>query len=179
MTVAHCLWRRGWVAALLLLTILAPAATAQPDQASLLTELARLNALQLSRLDALSRGETLTPTEELGEHLFTVLDAICRIDDPAIVGPLLPFLGTGNRVVESVARFGEYSVEQIAGFVDSETSQRIGAASALYTLRVIQRTQPLSPAGRATLIRIASQRLEGQRDPATIEQARSLLAQLR
>jgi len=173
------LWRRGWVAALLLLTILAPAASAQPDQASLLNELARLDALQLSRLAALSRGETVAPTDELGEHLADVLDAVCGFDDPAIVKPLLPFLGTGNRVVESVARFGEYSVEQIANFVDSPESDAIGASSALFTLRVIQRTQPLSPAARATLIRIATQRLEGQHEPAVIEQARSLLAQLR
>jgi hypothetical protein len=168
------LWRRGWVAALLLLTILAPAASAQPDQSSLLNELARLDALQLSRLAALSRGETVAPTDELGEHLADVLDAVCGFDDPAIVKPLLPFLGTGNRVVESVARFGEYSVEQIAAFVDSPASEAIGASSALFTLRVIQRSQPLSTAGRATIIRIAGQRLEGQQAAAVIEQALEL-----
>jgi hypothetical protein len=53
--------------------------------------------------------------------LFTLLDAIRRYDDTRFVRPLL-LLGTGRRVIDTVARFGAHSVQQIAEFVDSGDS---------------------------------------------------------
>jgi hypothetical protein len=145
------------------LLVVASSAGAQPDQAALPALLTELH-----------RVETIAPTEEGSECLFTLLDAICRYDDPRIVRPLLPFLGTGRRVIDTVAKFGAYSVQPIADFVDSGQSDATGVSSALFTLRVIQRETLLDDAGRATVGRIAGQRLEGQQTAAVIEQALEL-----
>ena len=141
---------------------------------ALLRELNRVDALQRSRLEGLSRGETVAPTEELGEYLFILLDTVCSYNDPRIVKPLLPFLGTGRRVIDSVARFGTSSVQQIADFVDSDQSDAINLAPALFTLRAIQRELLVGSAERDVIIRIAGQRLEGQQPAAVIEQALEL-----
>ena len=145
------------------LLVVASSAGAQPDQAS-------LPAL----LTELQHVETIAPTEERSESLFTLLDAICRYDDPRIVRPLLPFLGTGRRVIDTVAKFGAHSVQQIADFVDSGESEATGVSSALFTLRVIQRDALLDDASRAVIVRIAGQRLEGQQAAAVIDQALEL-----
>jgi hypothetical protein len=58
-------------------------------------------------------GEALAPARDESEYLFKVLDIVSQYGDSIVIDPLDAFIGTGNRVIDAVARFGEPAVTRV------------------------------------------------------------------
>src|SRR5689334_17782985 len=81
----------------------------------LFNELNRLRRYLDDRLAAIEKGTPLPPEEDHGEYLIDVLSTVCEYDDPSIIGPLLPFIGSGNVLMNKLANFGDLAVPLVAG----------------------------------------------------------------
>lgn len=131
---------------------------------ALLDELDR----QKSRLDyrgaMLARGTPLPDDEGAGEFLLDELETVCQHDqDPRIIPHLVPFIGTGNRVIDALIHFGEPVVPLIVEVAASNSGTGFDASSALYALRRLLETNAgsLSQASRRRIIQVAASRLQG------------------
>ncbi|MBX5461823.1 MAG: hypothetical protein IRZ28_12130 [Steroidobacteraceae bacterium] len=132
---------------------------------ALLEELHRQSARLEARAAALREGRAVEPSEGEGESLLDVLDLVTQHEqDPRIIPALLPFIATGNRVIDVLAAFGERSVSQVADIAASHTRSDADVHSALLTLqRMLQKPTrtPLSADSRQLIIKVAQMRLTG------------------
>jgi hypothetical protein len=139
--------------------------------AALLQELERLRQQLEDRQFALLTGQPLAPSDDHGEYLFSVLEVVTEHrDDPLIIRPLLPFIATGNRVVDTLAGFGELAVPDVAAIATWGLAPQTDIHSALLVLRrMLERPgqHPISAASRALIARIAQERLSGTQ-PVTV-----------
>ena len=141
---------------------------------ALVQELDRLRHEQEQRQLALQTGLPLPPSSEQGEYLFSVIEVVTQHKDPVFIRPLMPFIGTGNKVVNSIAAFGELAAADVAAIAASGLSSPTDVHSALFTLRRMLE-QPseysLSPRSTRLIIDVAKQRLTGIQKPAVIIEA--------
>jgi hypothetical protein len=142
-----------------------------PVLAALLQELERLRRQLEDRQFALLSGQPLAPSDDHGEYLFSVLEVVTEHrEDPLIIRPLLPFVATGNRVVDTLAGFGEQAVSEVAAVARSGLAPQTDVHSALLVLRrMLERPgrYPISAASKALIAKIAQERLTGTQ-PATV-----------
>lgn len=147
---------------------------------ALLEELNRQSARLEARAAALREGRTVEPSESDGELLLDVLDLVTQHkEDPRIIPALLPFISTGNRVIDALAAFGEQSVSQVAEIAASNDRPDADVHSALLTLqRMLQKPTrtPLSLASRQLIIKVAEMRLTGTQVPTVALAAVDLAA---
>lgn len=142
---------------------------------ALLQELDRLHQHLEDRQLALLTGQPLAPSADHSEYLFNVLDVVCQQkDDSAIIRPLLPFVGTGNRVVDTLAAFGELAVADVSAIAESGLASQSDVHSALLVLRrMLERPgiDPLSAQSRARVRKIAGDRLTGSQKDTVVMMA--------
>ena len=132
---------------------------------ALLQELDRLRQQLQERQLALQTGQALPPSADHGEYLFNVIDlAAQHTDDVRIVPGLLPFIGTGNRVINTLAGFGERAVQDVLLVASSPASSPTDVHSALLTLqRIVERQPPasLTASARKQIAQAAIDHLSG------------------
>lgn len=115
-------------------------------------------------------GGTVTPVPDHGEYLFRLLEVLVEYDDPANIRHLVPFIGTGNRVINALAAFGEQSLPAIATVAGSSGAMEREVSSALRALGKIQSRQGkhLSDSARQRIIEVVRQRLSGVQGPTVV-----------
>src|SRR6266550_7438433 len=81
---------------------------------ALLDELNHLDHQRQEQRAAMVAGTPVAPPEDEGDYLLSVLELVVEYKDPRIIRPLLPFITTGNKVIDAIAGFGELSVADVA-----------------------------------------------------------------
>lgn len=155
-----------------------PAAQRGPTiRAAVVLELARYQRELEVRAAAIRAGETIAPREDHGAYLADLLEILIDYDDPDIIDPLIPFIGTGNRVMNVLAQFGGSALEGVASVAASLESSSRDASAALTTLeRMLTQPvrQPLTEQSKQRVASVAAQRLIGTQDPIVLWSAISL-----
>jgi hypothetical protein len=132
---------------------------------ALIQELERLRQQLQERQFALQTGQPLPPAADHGEYLFNVIDLVAQhTDDVRIVSALLPFIGTGNRVINTLAGFGERAVQDVVLVASSPLSSPTDVHSSLLTLqRIVERHPPgaLTASARKQIAQAAVDHLSG------------------
>ena len=136
---------------------------------ALLDELDRQRRRLEDRQFALSTGRPLPPSEEDAEYLFSALDVVAQHkDDSTIIRPLLPFIGTGNRVINTLAGFGNLAAAEVLAIAAFGLSPDHHVDSALLVLqRMLERPgdYPVSGPTRNAILKVARTVLEERRHP--------------
>jgi hypothetical protein len=147
---------------------------------ALLRELDRESARLDARNAALRAGKPIATSEAEGGDLLDVLDLVTQHkNDPRIIPALLPFIATGNRVIDVLAGFGEPSVSAVAAIAASNTKPVADVFSALLALQrmlVKPTSAPLSEASRELIVSVADARLTGTQAPTVALAAVTLAA---
>ncbi len=142
---------------------------------ALLQELERLRQQLEERQLALLTGQPLAPSADHGEYLFSVLDVVTQHkDDVSIIRPLLPFIGTGNRVVDTLAGFGELAVADVTAVAESGLATQLDVHSALLVLRrMLERpgNHPVGASSKAQIAKVATERLSGAQKDTVVMMA--------
>ena len=122
-------------------------------------EIARYQNELQARKDVLNRGGSVSPREDHGEYLFTILNLLIQYEDPTLVDRLIPFLRTGNRVVTAVAYYGELAAPSVLAVASDPTEDVFQVTSALRALDRMLATSsshPLSDHSRERIVRLAA-----------------------
>lgn len=116
----------------------------------------------------LDGGGTPIPRSDHGEYVFTLLTLTIRYQDPSTISALLPFLDTGNGVINALAAFGDRSVLEIADRAAGLSTRRgivDGAILALHRMLLGDAGGPLSASSMARIRALAERLLSGPQDP--------------
>jgi len=143
-----------------------PVSQRQPYILTALTqELDRLDQYLRERRLAIARGEPLESAEEVGEYIFSVIQVVSDYKDPAIIRPLLPFLGTGSNVINLIVAFGDTAVQQVVDFAGTASADDPGLLGTLLALERLLVSPALSEDSRQSIIKVADQRLMENQPP--------------
>jgi hypothetical protein len=146
--------------------------------AALLEELDRQDQRLQERQLALATGRPLPPSEQDAEYLFSLLDVVSQHrDDPTIIRPLLPFITTGNAVINTLASFGNLAVADVLAIATSGVSPDDHVDSALLVLRrMLEKpgNHPLSASWKNAVVKVAKDRLTGTQGPTVVMNASDL-----
>src|SRR6266536_1792723 len=141
---------------------------------ALVNEASRLELdLQHRRAEAANPGAA-TPAAE-SEYLFQVLETLAEHHDAVVIQPLLAFIGTGNRVMDAVADFGEDVAADVLA-LSQPGSDGGDAASGLLTLeKMLERPsvrKPLSADSKRRIADVANTHLHtGNQKPFVVAAA--------
>lgn len=143
-------------------------------QSALLQELTRQREEHDVRARALQAGNPLPPRKDHGEYLFAVLDLVAEDNDPVVIEALVPFIGTGNRVMNAIVAFGDLAVPDVAEFAASVESPQNEVSPALRVLkRMLDRPPryPLSEQSIRLITELARERLSGTQEASVVVSA--------
>jgi len=130
-------------------------------RAALIQFLDEENALREARFDAAMRGEILDPIED--DLYGSVAEIVVSMRDPDAIPALVGALGTGNLVIQAVARFGSHAAAHVLQAVTDRESPPYRVSDGLIALRcmVEESGGPSLSSGELRAVGIAaSMRLE-------------------
>jgi hypothetical protein len=114
----------------------------------------------------------LPPAADEGEYLFALLDTVAQHEDLLVLPSLLSFVGTGTRVINAIADFGEEAVSQTLVIAATSPSPQDDPSMAMEVLkRMLEREavrKPLSAASKRRIVDLASTRLSPGESVAVI-----------
>lgn len=150
---------------------------------ALVGELARIEQELGERRIALDEGrQPPSVGEEAGEYLFALLDVVADYNDPRALKSMLPFIGTGVRVMNAVATFGESAVPDLVAMARS-VDPRDDPTAAVEVLRRIvvlgNAEAPLSPQSTTAIVTLSQDLLRDSSSVAKLEAALHLAAATR
>ena len=149
------------VAAAAAILAIAPEAREPWVRIALTQELDRYRRdLEVRRL-ALVSGQPLPPARDEGEYLFQLLSALSQDEDPIVLSSLIPFIGTGNRVINAVAAFGELAVQDVVAIAATDTKDPGPALLTLQRMLEGPVRNPLSSDSRQRIVTAVAARLKG------------------
>jgi hypothetical protein len=164
------------------------------DLDALLSEVASVRAYYDCRGAIINAGKVLPKSAIDGEDVFQLLDTIAQHHTPRVIGALVLFIGSGNRVTTAIAEFGEQAIAELLVVADGDDPLDVGGAlftfHKMLTVRSVR--HPLSANSRAQIIERVRRRLSGPqgyaiampairlavatRDPSLLQRVKALAA---
>lgn len=121
----------------------------------------------------MASGQTPPPSDNESEYLFALLDVMSDSEDPSALDRLIEFIGTGNRVINAVAAFGEDAVPRLEQLVETDT-ETVPALLALRRMLTVPPRSPLSEQSRRAISALALSRLSGTQQVGVVVAASEL-----
>jgi hypothetical protein len=119
---------------------------------------------------AIREGKALPRAADEGEYLFQVLDTLAQHHNSAVVRPPVAFIGTGNRVMDAIADFGDQAIADVLVVASSRNDDAAGPAM-LTLKKMLERSSvryPLSTDSRRRIVGLASDSLRGTQTFAVV-----------
>jgi hypothetical protein len=140
-------------------------------RSAVILELDRYQDYLDNRLARVRSGLPAPTRDDHGLYLFGLLEILVQYRDPSTIPSLLPWIGTGNVVMNAIVEHGELAARPVANMVDSAETMQGDVSAGLLTLERMlgrERQLALSETSRQRILEVAANRLMGRQEAAVV-----------